>query len=242
MAQTFICKNCGIIFRGKTGKKNLTCSLACRREAGIKSRQRTCAQCGKEFLIDNIARDAIHCSRQCAGKTQRVRVSFTCLHCGKQFDEQPSEDRKYCCHKCFLASTPGRQRPTMRGKPSWNKGLTADTNAVIAAHALRHSGKGSPLWKGGSQKYYGPNWDRQSRHARERDGYKCRHCGISQEKLGRKLDVHHIVTFRSFGYIRNKNDYYLQANHLNNLITLCPHCHKQAEWKQIPIQPTLLSA
>jgi 5-methylcytosine-specific restriction endonuclease McrA len=71
--------------------------------------------------------------------------------------------------------------------------------------------------------------------------YCCQCCSKVQKK-GRALDVHHIIPFRVFGYIRNQNDLYKQANDLTNLITLCQQCHAKAEAQLIPIQPTLLSA
>jgi DEAD/DEAH box helicase domain-containing protein len=41
--------------------------------------------------------------------------------------------------------------------------------------------------------------------------------------------VHHIQPFRSFGYVRDKNDHYLDANRLENLVTLCRSCHRRVE-------------
>jgi DEAD/DEAH box helicase domain-containing protein len=43
------------------------------------------------------------------------------------------------------------------------------------------------------------------------------------------LHVHHRRPFRDFGYEPGLNDLYLQANQLENLITLCPSCHRRAE-------------
>ncbi len=75
---------------------------------------------------------------------------------------------------------------------------------------------------------YGPNWPAQRDRARARDGYSCRHCGAS-ERDGRAHDVHHITPFRAFGYVRGVNDFYKLANRLDNLITLCPACHRRVE-------------
>jgi 5-methylcytosine-specific restriction endonuclease McrA len=105
------------------------------------------------------------------------------------------------------------------------------------------AGENSWNWKGGPDeypKYYGPNWKRQSRRARKRDGYKCRHCGITQEELGRRLSVHHIIPFRSFDYVRGENNNYKQANLLTNLISLCPDCHRAVHHKGVGVQPNLL--
>jgi DEAD/DEAH box helicase domain-containing protein len=67
---------------------------------------------------------------------------------------------------------------------------------------------------------YGPNWPGIRERVRSRDGYKCQVCGTPE--AGRQHDVHHKVPFRAFT-IRE------EANRLENLITLCPSCHKQAE-------------
>jgi DEAD/DEAH box helicase domain-containing protein len=74
----------------------------------------------------------------------------------------------------------------------------------------------------------GPNWEAQRRRARARDGYRCHHCGVP-ERPNRAHDVHHIEPFRTFGYTRGENDRYLQANRLENLVTLCRSCHRRVE-------------
>ncbi|MFN2207594.1 MAG: DEAD/DEAH box helicase [Candidatus Promineifilaceae bacterium] len=81
---------------------------------------------------------------------------------------------------------------------------------------------------------YGPNWRRQRRLALERDGYRCRTCGangsaVSGEEKGATLHVHHIRPFRDYNYIPGANENYRQANQLDNLVALCPSCHRRAE-------------
>ena len=83
----------------------------------------------------------------------------------------------------------------------------------------------------------GPNWDEQRKRARARDGYRCRHCGVG-EREGRAHDVHHIQPFRTFGYARGQNDRYLEANRLENLVTLCRSCHRRVEVDRL-MQSTL---
>ena len=75
---------------------------------------------------------------------------------------------------------------------------------------------------------YGPNWATQRGAARVRDGTICRQCS-APEREGRQHDVHHITPFRVFGYVPGVNDFYKLANQLENLITLCPSCHRRAE-------------
>lgn len=72
---------------------------------------------------------------------------------------------------------------------------------------------------------YGPNWQKQRQQALSRDNHTCQMCGAKDGML----HVHHIRPFREFGYIPGKNNNYQQANQLENLITLCPRCHRQAE-------------
>lgn len=75
---------------------------------------------------------------------------------------------------------------------------------------------------------YGPSWSQARRAARARDGFVCRQCG-APEKSGRAHDVHHLKPFRSFGYMAGENRNDRLANNLDNLITLCPSCHRRAE-------------
>ena len=92
-----------------------------------------------------------------------------------------------------------------------------------------YTGPNSSNWRGGAAKFYGPNWKSQSRQARKRDGYRCQLCGKSQKDNKRALDVHHKIPFKTFNYIPDKNENYLQANDLDNLISLCIACHAQTE-------------
>ncbi len=75
---------------------------------------------------------------------------------------------------------------------------------------------------------YGPDWPAQRDAARARDRHRCRRCG-APERDGHHHDVHHMTPFRAFGYVPGRNDLYKLANRLENLITLCPSCHRQAE-------------
>lgn len=75
---------------------------------------------------------------------------------------------------------------------------------------------------------YGPNWQQQRQRALARDGYRCRTCG-SEAKTGQGLHIHHIRPFRDYGYIPDKNEAYILANDLDNLVTLCSSCHRRAE-------------
>ncbi len=67
---------------------------------------------------------------------------------------------------------------------------------------------------------YGPDWPSIRTAVRMRDGYHCRVCGAPEN--GREHDVHHKIPLRAFSSID-------EANRMDNLITLCPSCHRKAE-------------
>ena len=53
----------------------------------------------------------------------------------------------------------------------------------------------------------------------ERDNYTCQRCGITQHETERALEPHHIIP---------KGQSPMEANDLDNLVTLCHECHKWA--------------
>ena len=74
----------------------------------------------------------------------------------------------------------------------------------------------------GRPDYRGGNWQLQAQRARERDHYTCRICKITEEALGKQLDVHHIIPFKLF-----KSP--VEANKLSNLLSVCRSCHMKLE-------------
>lgn len=67
---------------------------------------------------------------------------------------------------------------------------------------------------------YGPNWLFARRLALKRDQHTCQVCGTVESD--RPFHVHHKIPFRTFPS-------YVQANQIDNLVTLCPSCHQRAE-------------
>ena len=82
-------------------------------------------------------------------------------------------------------------------------------------------GENRPVLRGRPE-YRGGNWKVQTALARERDGFRCRNCGVTEETLGRQLDVHHKTPVRLFASAS-------AANRLDNLISVCASCHKRLE-------------
>ncbi len=81
---------------------------------------------------------------------------------------------------------------------------------------------------------YGPEWPAQRDAARARDGYRCQWCGAA-EQPGRQHDVHHKIPLRAFVADPRLRQglppelAWQAANRLDNLVTLCPSCHRRAE-------------
>jgi DEAD/DEAH box helicase domain-containing protein len=93
---------------------------------------------------------------------------------------------------------------------------------------------------------YGFDWPKIRDRVRARDSYQCQVCGLTESggnqpgddvspernlagtKPARQHDVHHKIPFRQF---RDETGRILRerANRLDNLVTLCPECHRKAE-------------
>ncbi len=84
-----------------------------------------------------------------------------------------------------------------------------------AIHALQEKG----LWNR-QPNYYGSQWGTLRHLVLNRDNYTCQFCGAKDISL--EFHVHHKIPFKNFLNAE-------QANHLSNLITLCPRCHQLAE-------------
>ena len=66
---------------------------------------------------------------------------------------------------------------------------------------------------GDNESDYDKGWTEELREfIRQRDNFTCQECGVTQDKLGRKLSVHHI-------------DFNKQDCSEENLISLCNSCH-----------------
>ena len=128
--------------------------------------------------------------------TQSEPVSVRCTHCGK----------KTTVPRWFAAKGVALHFCGDRCRRLWRNDHRSDVRL-----------KRRPGYRGG-------NWQSVARSIRDRDGYRCRSCGVSEETLGRELDVHHVVPFRSF-------DSAVRANGADNLISVCSSCHKKMEEK-----------
>jgi endogenous inhibitor of DNA gyrase (YacG/DUF329 family) len=173
--------------------------------------EKVCGVCKKLYKVPNNRADTSkYCSKHCLGLANGKRgkilykkqIEVKCNQCGKVFEKKPStlHTLNFCSIFCM--------------------GEYYSDNKLF-------SGINSGTWSGGDINYYGPNWHKQRRMARERDKYTCQDCGISEEQFGKELSVHHIP-------FRNFNGDWQKANELTNLVSLCEHpCHRKKHSKMV---------
>lgn len=215
---------------------NVFCSRACydaSRTAERKKRTQTCAHCQQPF-IPYAGRVVKFCSHDCRIAAKRVPPK-NCINCGCLFTPIKLMKRTggavYVGVTCYSTCSDACDREWRRRNPIRKEKISK-----------AFKGKNHPNWMGGrswlnNASYRGPNWKVVSDRARKRDGFKCQHCGMTQEeclaKSGRDLDVHHIVPFHNWPNAK-------AANKMSNLITLCASCHRIEEAKCEQVQMTLL--
>ncbi|NSW51599.1 MAG: DEAD/DEAH box helicase [Anaerolineae bacterium] len=85
------------------------------------------------------------------------------------------------------------------------------------------------LWRNDPNQY-GPAWNAIRTLVKRRDQFRCQLCGVP-EGGEISLHVHHKIPFRAFSNA-------MEANRLDNLVSLCPACHQEAE-KNVKIRSGL---
>lgn len=229
-----------------------------------------CATCEIEFQVPNYrATKARYCSRVCmaVGYSQRPafyvpptnKVSVSCETCGITFEVIASRVThgrgRHCSPECQYKAAIGSDPDTdLRSFTC----LACAKPFVLRASTVRHrdgagkycsracrdvhrKGPNHPGFISGSAgDHRGPNWQSQKRKAKRRDGHICQHCHADEltvkERFGQPLHVHHIRPYHRFAC-------YQDANRLENLVTLCPRCHRKADvaWQKAHRQVRPLS-
>lgn len=200
-----------------------------------KAREQACACCGKLFIPSGGSAKK-YCSWECTAASRKAkphhRINCGCLfspvkqikrrHGIEWISANAKDGRITCCRKCHLEWI--RKNPVRKAKIS-----------------VAFTGKLHPNWMGGRKwlndaSFRGSKWKEIAEAVRKRDGYQCKHCGMSQSehriRLDSDLEVHHIVPFHNFPNAK-------QANRKKNLLTLCKSCHRIAEAQVPEVQMTL---
>ena len=214
--------------------------------------KRNCPNCNKSYSA-TLGRlkwgREVSCSRKCSyelrGKNLECKVKLQCEVCGKNFERIPSlntSPTKLCSLDCYYEGRKNRTienipRPPRKETftftcevckktltlPASRKGARVYRFCSLECVGKTIRGKNNYFWRGGYNAFYGDNWKIQRRAAWKRDSYCCQRCGKTKKEIGRNPDVHHIIRFKNF------KDY-LEANKLENLISLCHPCHLFVEW------------
>ncbi|MGD0331373.1 MAG: HNH endonuclease [Nitrososphaeria archaeon] len=172
------------------------------------------------------------------------RVEINCYQCGKLFliGQYNISTYNFCSRKCdneykkTLCGANNKQYSQVEVECAWcgtkifrQKGLVAKRSIFFCCQkhnglwkALNLKGENSQNYKGGYENHYGENWLIQRRSALTRDDYTCQICFKHKKDTGRNPDVHHKIPFRVFS-INN----YIEANNLDNLVSLCSSCHSK---------------
>jgi len=125
-----------------------------------------------------------------------------------------AEDRK---GKSLLPSHRLKISKSLKGKPTWNKGLTGIYNKELLEQKRESfSGENNPRWNGGPPyEKYDENYTEEFKEKiRKMDNYCCRLCGKHQDDFNRSLEVHHIDLDK-----KNTQE--------KNCISLCHSCHSK---------------
>ena len=148
--------------------------------------------------------------------SQEHKDNLSISHKGKKLSKNHKEN--------IRKSLKGREMPWIKGKKFPNR----------KRHVMTEEHKKKILFKKGQRPWnyidgrsklfgpvrYGDDWFKIRELVLRRDNYTCQDCGVTQKILGKwaSLHIHHIQPFlMSFD------------NSLNNLLTLCPSCHRKEE-------------
>ena len=116
----------------------------------------------------------------------------------------------------------------LKGRPTWNKGLTGETNEILRKSNKQNSESHKKSFKNGKVQWnyidgrskgkwkdkYGCDWEKIRQLILKRDNFQCQICGIKKKKL----DIHHKIPFSIS-----------LNNSVINLVTLCRSCHVKEE-------------
>lgn len=243
-----------------------TCGKSLQTESGMRQHHtkvhgdplpnRTCKGCGVDFY-DPKARQAYcgDCDPNAGthnGNWKGAKAQTTCERCGDEFEYYPSDKKGVYCPKCvreadeFLGEHYAEvhdierieracdycecEMVVLASERQYGAGRFCSRECLADWMSENRSGKDHHQWLEGSRSYTGKWWSVR-REVLQRDDYRCQYCGKESDEIGRNPDVHHIVPLKTF-------DDPQDAHTLDNLISLCPTCHRNAEYGNIEITPS----
>lgn len=207
-----------------------------------------CERCGHDWTpLANRGKPRVcaRCKSYCWENPRKEVQKFTCEVCGKERRFDPSALNRTSHHFCSMACYRVWRKGRFVGADHWNWKRQTENCVIcgstvhrytrtIADHpeptcspkcraqlmSRRMAGENHPMWRGGTEVYFGPGWDEANKAVRERESNTCQRCGKSEQPGDRRFDVHHKVARRDGG-----------PNDLDNLELLCGPCHLKTEWE-----------
>ena len=150
------------------------------------------------------------------------RVDLVCQRCGSIFHAFPFEAssgrRKYCSKACMYACTKvtatctscGSERQVSHSRRETPARFFCSLRCAGEWLSTHQRGAAHPMWKGGISPFtYAREFHQKRPRILARDNYRCQVCGQHRSRM----TVHHIDENPE-----NHDD--------NNLVTVCPHCHR----------------
>lgn len=216
-----------------------------------------CDLCGDTAIITRSryeGHEKHYCSIDCSN--EKIRKTVVCDNCGAELVRRPKRvnDRNFCDFGCHTEFQRGENHPNATLEhvpcnycgeenpiPEWkrdrfpNHYCDGDCYAAFLRESGCMLGENNPSWVDGKSTY-GEGWHEEKKAAvRERDGYECQGCDLTQEAhkemYGRALSVHHITPARMF-------DDPVRRNAMDNLVALCMACHRR--WEAMsPLRPVV---
>lgn len=225
------CEHCGkeMQLPPSVAKRKRFCSIDCLNRSQYALTDVKCQQCDRIFQLTPFkAQNRRFCSIQCQSEFHHISKSETlkCEWCAKEYTRpkcrQKDGERHFCCKECkylglrkegtrvqSICAHCGKDYQTTIHQIEKRGGKFCSRECMDAKHRTRPEPKA----------FY---WRKTAAQVRKRDNFTCQRCGKIQKRPG--LDVHHIIPARLFGI-----DNLTQANHPDNLISLCRSCHKIIE-------------
>lgn len=179
---------------------------------------KNCENCGKFHT------NKTYCSRECQHEGYTNKVTLTCERCGDEFEEVPAREERasFCSWEC-RENQEHIECPEC-GEMFSDKESHASERKYCSMECMSEGYKLPEAVRKRSN--YGPLWHGRRLEALARDSWKCQECGMDQNECRERYDtglhVHHIVPYREF-------DSDEEAHRLDNLVTLCPPCHREEE-------------
>lgn len=207
---TYKCSVCSTEFKGKRHKesKRVYCSVKCFKAKPIKWTTKDCLVCSKTFRTSPnwIKRGGgKYCSWTCSAASKRKqKIQRACEQCLTVFTVKPCAIKynasRFCSSECSNDNKIGKMPYECKAEKN-------------------------PNWKGGIQfaPYPFEFNDSLKQRIRQRDGYSCQHCNMSNEEhilvYGYELVIHHM-------------DYVKENCSELNLITTCIACNSRANFNR----------